>query len=238
MKRRAFVVRAAGALAVGVAVDRLGGQSTTAQPQVGNASNLGAMDQGAAQSVRRPAKPGAHPSMTDAQRDELEHHIRCQCGCTLDVYICRTTDFSCVVSPAMHADIKSLVEGGYSAQEILDSFVDTYGERALMAPRARGFNLLGYVAPVRRPRRRGDRRRRGAPRLGESRARGRGRAGDSRNSRRAGASRRRDPRRRMIGALVLGTILAVAVLAFVLAPVVTGVRRGSTARAPAPGAVT
>lgn len=147
MKRRAFVVRAAGALAVGVAVDRLGGQSTTAQPQVGNASNLGAMDQGAAQSVRRPAKPGAHPSMTDAQRDELEHHIRCQCGCTLDVYICRTTDFSCVVSPAMHADIKSLVEGGYSAQEILDSFVDTYGERALMAPRARGFNLLGYVAP-------------------------------------------------------------------------------------------
>jgi cytochrome c-type biogenesis protein CcmH len=147
MKRRAFVGRAAGALAVAVTVDRLGGQSTTAQPQVGSASNLGAMDQGAAHSVRRPAKPGAHPSMTDAQRDELEHHIRCQCGCTLDVYTCRTTDFSCEVSPVMHADIKSLVEGGYSAQEILDSFVDTYGERALMAPRAQGFNLLGYVAP-------------------------------------------------------------------------------------------
>jgi cytochrome c-type biogenesis protein CcmH len=147
MKRRAFVVRAAAALAAGVAIDRLGGQSTTGQPQVGNASNLGAMDQNAAQSVRRPAKPGAHPSMTDAQRDELEHHVRCQCGCTLDVYTCRTTDFSCAVSPAMHADIKSLVEGGYSAQEILDSFVDTYGERALMAPRPQGFNLLGYVAP-------------------------------------------------------------------------------------------
>jgi cytochrome c-type biogenesis protein CcmH len=147
VNRRAFVIRAVGALAVGVAIDRIEGQSTTAQPQVGNASNLGAMDQNAAQSVRRPAKPAAHPSMTDAQRDELEHHIRCQCGCTLDVYTCRTTDFSCEVSPAMHADIKSLVEGGYSAQEILDSFIDTYGERALMAPRAQGFNLLGYVAP-------------------------------------------------------------------------------------------
>jgi cytochrome c-type biogenesis protein CcmH len=147
VNRRAFVSRAAGVLAAGVAIDRLGGQSTTSQPQVGSASNLSVMDQSAAQSVRRPPRPGAHPSMTDAARDELEHHLRCQCGCTLDVYTCRTTDFSCEVSPAMHADIKSLVEGGYSAQEILDSFVDTYGERALMAPRAQGFNLLGYVAP-------------------------------------------------------------------------------------------
>lgn len=144
VSRRSFLAGAAGAIGTAVLVDRAGAQG--ANPQ-SNASNLGAMDQTAAQSVRRPAKPGAHPSMTDAERDELEHHIRCQCGCTLDVYTCRTTDFTCEVSPAMHADIKSLVEGGYTAQEILDSFVDTYGERALMAPRAQGFNLLGYVAP-------------------------------------------------------------------------------------------
>jgi cytochrome c-type biogenesis protein CcmH len=144
MKRRSFLV--GGTVAVGAAIlaDLARAQGTSPQS---NASNLGAMNQQAAQSVRRPPKPGAHPSMKDAQRDELEHHVRCQCGCTLDVYTCRTTDFSCEVSPAMHADIKSLVEGGYSAQEILDSFVDTYGERALMAPRAEGFNLLGYVAP-------------------------------------------------------------------------------------------
>src|SRR5258708_20240217 len=147
MKRGTLLVGAGGVIAASIAGQRLHGQSATGQPQVGNASNLGAMDQNAAQSVRRPPKPSAHPSMTDADRDELEHHLRCQCGCTLDVYTCRTTDFSCEVSPAMHADIKSLVEGGYSAQEIFDSFVDTYGERALMAPRARGFNLLGYIAP-------------------------------------------------------------------------------------------
>ena len=85
--------------------------------------------------------------MTPMQRDALEHQIRCQCGCTLDVYTCRTTDFSCQVSPAMHRDIMALVEGGYSAQEILDAFVDTYGERALMAPKKEGFNWAGYLVP-------------------------------------------------------------------------------------------
>jgi cytochrome c-type biogenesis protein CcmH len=47
----------------------------------------------------------------------------------------------------MHADIQALVAGGYSANEILDAFIATYGERVLMAPRARGFNWSGYVTP-------------------------------------------------------------------------------------------
>jgi cytochrome c-type biogenesis protein CcmH len=110
-------------------------------------SNLFAMDQSAARTVRRPAKPGASPSMLPEERDALEHRIRCQCGCTLDVFTCRTTDFSCQVSPAMHRDIMSLVDGGYTATEILDAFVGVYGERALMAPPKTGFNILGYIVP-------------------------------------------------------------------------------------------
>lgn len=85
--------------------------------------------------------------MTNDERDALEHAIRCQCGCTLDVYTCRTTDFSCQVSPAMHRDVMALVEGGYSAPEIIDAFVDTYGERVLMAPKKEGFNWAGYIVP-------------------------------------------------------------------------------------------
>lgn len=85
--------------------------------------------------------------MTAAARDDLEHHLRCQCGCTLDIYTCRTTDFACRVSPAMHSDVMYLVEGGYSAQEITDAFVRVYGERALMAPTTQGFNLLGWITP-------------------------------------------------------------------------------------------
>lgn len=144
INRRQFVARAAGVAALAAVADRAHAQE---QPPQTGASNR-AMDQGAARSVRRPAKPGGRPQLTDRERDDkVERQVRCQCGCTLDVYTCRTTDFACKVSPAMHADIKSLVEGGYTAEEILDSFVDTYGERALMAPRPQGFNLVGYLAP-------------------------------------------------------------------------------------------
>ena len=98
-------------------------------------------------SVALAAKPGAQPSMTDAQRDDLEHQIHCQCGCNLDVYTCRTTDFACSVSPAMHADVMGLVAGGHTAPEILAAFRAVYGEKVLMAPLKSGFNLVGYTMP-------------------------------------------------------------------------------------------
>jgi len=97
--------------------------------------------------VTLPPKPGATMSMTDAQRDELEHQIHCQCGCNLDVYTCRTTDFACSVSPAMHADVMGLVTGGHTAEEILAAFKAVYGEKVLMAPVRSGFNLVGYTMP-------------------------------------------------------------------------------------------
>ena len=93
------------------------------------------------------AVPNAKPSMTDAQRDDLEHQIHCQCGCNLDVYTCRTTDFACSVSPAMHSDVMGLVAGGHGAQEILDAFKAVYGEKVLMAHVRSGFNLVGYTMP-------------------------------------------------------------------------------------------
>ncbi len=114
---------------------------------VTDTSNLFAMDQSAARSVRLPPKPRAAPSMQPVERDALEHRIRCQCACTLDVFTCRTTDFSCQVSPSMHRDIMALVQGGYDEREILDAFVRVYGEQALMAPPKSGFNLLGYIVP-------------------------------------------------------------------------------------------
>lgn len=107
----------------------------------------GPMQQDAYLPVKLNAKAGAAPSMTDEKRDDLEHEIKCQCGCPLDVYTCRTTDFSCSVSPAMHADVLALVSGGYNATEILAAFQKVYGERVLMSPVKKGFNILGYVMP-------------------------------------------------------------------------------------------
>jgi cytochrome c-type biogenesis protein CcmH len=117
--------------------------STTAQSA---ASNV-VMDESVVRPVRLPPKPNARPLLDNEQRDALEHRIKCQCGCTLDVYTCRTTDFSCSVSPAMHRDVQRLVEGGQSADEIIAAFVDTYGERVLMEPKREGFNWAGYIAP-------------------------------------------------------------------------------------------
>ncbi len=98
-------------------------------------------------SVTLAPKPNAQPSMTSAQRDDLEHQIHCQCGCNLDVYTCRTTDFACSVSPAMHSDVMGLVSGGHGAQDILAAFKAVYGEKVLMAPVKSGFNLVGYTMP-------------------------------------------------------------------------------------------
>ena len=150
MKRRDFLARlAAGGVAL-VAARELGAQQAApggAGPAQGTTSNLFDMDQMAAKRVIKAAKRNAAPSMDADARDALEHQIRCQCGCTLDVYTCRTTDFSCQVSPVMHGDVMALVEGGYGAHEILDAFVETYGERALMAPKREGFNWAGYIVP-------------------------------------------------------------------------------------------
>jgi cytochrome c-type biogenesis protein CcmH len=150
MNRRDFVVRltvgSAGAASLGVLGRRAAAQAPQPMTSV-DSSNLFAMDQSASRPVRLPPKPGARAVVSADERDALEHRLRCQCGCTLDVYTCRTTDFSCQVSPSMHRDVMALVAGGYDAQEIIDAFVGVYGERVLMAPSATGFNLLGWIAP-------------------------------------------------------------------------------------------
>jgi len=150
MNRREFFARltTGAGVTVSTAVSVRAARAQAAQaPAAVDSSNLFAMDQSASRPVRLPPKPGSRVVVSAAERDAVEHRIRCQCGCTLDVYTCRTTDFSCQVSPSMHRDVMALVSGGYTAQEIIDAFVGVYGERVLMAPRATGFNLLGWAAP-------------------------------------------------------------------------------------------
>jgi cytochrome c-type biogenesis protein CcmH len=77
----------------------------------------------------------------------VEEKLRCTCGCNLSVYTCRTTDFTCETSPAMHRHVVALVEERKTAEEILDAFVGQYGESVLMAPPRRGFNLTAYFLP-------------------------------------------------------------------------------------------
>jgi cytochrome c-type biogenesis protein CcmH len=78
---------------------------------------------------------------------ELERKLKCTCGCNLDVYICRTTDFTCQYSPALHKDVLDLRSAGKTPEEIVAAFVTRYGEQILMAPPPEGFNLAGYLLP-------------------------------------------------------------------------------------------
>jgi cytochrome c-type biogenesis protein CcmH/NrfF len=108
---------------------------------------------GATGTLRDPSVVGRSRTPTDARENDaqiqaIEQRLACNCGCTLDVFTCRTTDFSCTYSPALHREVLALRDEGKTAQQILDAFVAKYGEKALMAPKPQGvINLTGYLLP-------------------------------------------------------------------------------------------
>jgi cytochrome c-type biogenesis protein CcmH len=77
-----------------------------------------------------------------------ERRLRCTCGCGLDVFTCRTTDFTCTYSPALHREAVALVATGKTADQVVEAFVAKYSESILMAPRDRGFGIVGYWLPA------------------------------------------------------------------------------------------
>jgi cytochrome c-type biogenesis protein CcmH len=108
--------------------------------------------QGEAGALRDPASAGRpRDRATERDNDEyikqIEHRLQCTCGCTLDIYTCRTTDFTCTFSPALHKEVLALHDEGKNADEIVTAFVAKYGEKVLMAPKPEGFNIAGYVVP-------------------------------------------------------------------------------------------
>src|ERR671914_215067 len=82
--------------------------------------------------LRDPAAAGRSrtptvPAENDAEIKTIEQRLACNCGCTLDVFTCRTTDFSCTYSPRLHREVLALRDEGQTAQQILDTFVARYG---------------------------------------------------------------------------------------------------------------
>jgi len=94
----------------------------------------------------RPLEP-VTAADNDAVIQAIEKQIHCTCGCNQDVYTCRTTDFTCTTSPAMHRRVVALAEAGKTGPQILDAFVRENGIAILMAPPKRGLNLIGYLVP-------------------------------------------------------------------------------------------
>src|SRR2546426_8491502 len=89
----------------------------------------------------RPLEP-VTAADNDAAIQAIEKQIHCTCGCNQDVYTCRTTDFTCTTSPAMHRRVVALAQAGKTGPQILDAFVRENGIAILMAPPKRGLNLI------------------------------------------------------------------------------------------------
>ncbi len=136
--RRRFLAGGAALAVLGLSRP-LAGQSQL--PGAGATGSLG--DPAAAGRPQTPTSTGDN----DLAIQALEKRLRCTCGCTLDVYTCRTTDFSCTYSPQLHREVMQLWNSGMNAQQVIDTFVTRYGEQALMAPKPQGFNLAGYLLP-------------------------------------------------------------------------------------------
>jgi cytochrome c-type biogenesis protein CcmH len=101
--------------------------------------------------LRMPGAVQRRTTVTDAQNDEtvkaIERRMKCTCGCNLDIFACRTTDFTCGTSPELHKEVVALLEAGNTPDEVVAAFVAKYGEEVLMAPIPEGFNLTGYLLP-------------------------------------------------------------------------------------------
>ena len=108
-------------------------------------------DTGLADPLYRPdvvqLRGAASASDNDPVVKDLEHRLKCTCGCNLDIYTCRTTDFTCTYSPALHQEVVALRGEGKSPDAVVSAFVAKYGEQILMAPPPQGFNLAGYLVP-------------------------------------------------------------------------------------------
>src|SRR5438876_6083745 len=138
--RRGFLAVATGLLSAYPPI-RLSAQSPDSLPGTGPSGRLWDPSR-----AGRPLPPVTARD-NDAAIQVIEKQIHCTCGCNLDVYTCRTTDFTCTVSPAMHREVLALAAQGKTGPEIIDAFVREHGVAILMAPPKRGFNLAGYFVP-------------------------------------------------------------------------------------------
>ena len=79
----------------------------------------------------------------NAELLKITGNIVCTCGCppTL-VRAC-----SCARAEEMTAEVRGLMSEGKTGEEIYAHYIAQFGAVVLAAPRAQGFNLLGWIFP-------------------------------------------------------------------------------------------
>ena len=90
-----------------------------------------------------PVGPVAAPQAA-SRMDDLENALMCQCKDKCGKVLVNCT---CDTAKETRRDLKTKLESGLSVQQIVQLYVDRYGETVLSAPTKSGFNLSAWVTP-------------------------------------------------------------------------------------------
>jgi cytochrome c-type biogenesis protein CcmH/NrfF len=90
------------------------------------------------------ARPAAAQQSERAK--QLGKQLMCMCGCNQVLPECN--HIGCAVRAQMLKELDQRVKSNESDELILQSFIQEYGQRVLVVPPARGFNLAAWILPV------------------------------------------------------------------------------------------
>lgn len=89
-------------------------------------------------------KTGA--TLTPEERyNQIASKVVCQCGCNIILRDCPHPN--CPSKEKLKPFIMERISKGESEDQILAALVASYGERILAAPKAEGFNWVGWILP-------------------------------------------------------------------------------------------
>lgn len=91
----------------------------------------------------RPAGPAISGSELDLLTEELAREMRCPVCQGLSIAASRS-----ISALNMKMEVRQLLSEGYSADQVLDYFEQSYGEFVRLTPKATGFNLLVWILPL------------------------------------------------------------------------------------------
>ncbi len=89
----------------------------------------------------------AGPTLTGATLESLTEKVSSLMRCP----VCQglsVADSPTPLAAAMKNEVRDLLAAGYSRDQVLDYFEQSYGEFIRLAPHARGFNLTVWLAPL------------------------------------------------------------------------------------------
>lgn len=93
--------------------------------------------------IGSPAGPPRSGAELESLTEMLSSLMRCPVCQGLSV-----NDSPTPLAAAMKNEVRELLTAGYSPDQVMEYFEQSYGEFILLAPHARGFNLTVWLAPI------------------------------------------------------------------------------------------